>query len=619
MTAAVGDYAFLSDCQTAALVDDGGSVVWWPGDSFDGPSVFTKLLDEEAGHFDVRPVGRWMTRRRYVPGTLVLESVYSAADASLVVHDGLALEPGARGHEIGLRSPHVLLRIAEARGGDVEVDIELVPRLEYGLAIPRLVREDGLIVSLGGPERLFLSGGAQLEVSGGRAYGRVRLRAGERLALALHRRPGVTAETPPIIDAESALIATIASWQSWSEMHDSYDGPFRDEVLRSALVVQGLTYQPSGAVVAAATTSLPEVPGGDANWDYRFGWLRDASLIARALLEATCSDEAKRYFEWMARAAVCCRHSDNVQIVFGARGERNLDERTLDHLDGFAGSRPVRIGNAAWRQVQLDVLGEVLDVAALLGDDLDVDDFTAGFLCQLIGRAQAQWQEPDAGVWESRDPGENHTLSMVMCWVALDRGVKLAPRLGEDARIDEWTAAREAVRARVLRNAWNTERSAYTGELGGSVLDASVLLLPLMGFLEADHPRMRQTIAAVQRDLGDRGLIRRREDMPDEGAFLPACFWLAACQALAGDRDGATETFRRALGSANDLGLLPEMADPQTGAGMGNVPQALTHVGLIAAANLLRADRAPVGAAAGGADASDGAFGPMGGGDAALA
>ena len=599
MSAQVGDYAFLSDCQTAALIDATGSVVWWPGESFDGPSVFSRLLDEDAGHLDVRPAGCFETTRRYLPGTLVLETVHSIRGAKLVVHDCLALSPGARGHEIGIESPHALVRVAEALGGDVDVDVELVPRPEYGLAVPHLTRQNGLIVSVGGPERLFLSGGADLEVSGGRAHGRLRLRAGERLALALHRRPGVTSTTPPILDGEVALAATIASWESWSEMHQTYDGPYRDEVL-SALVVQGLTYQPSGAVVAAATTSLPEVPGGEANWDYRFGWLRDASLIARALLEATCSDEAKSYFEWMARAAVSCRHSDNVQIVFGARGERNLDERILDHLNGFGGARPVRVGNAAWRQLQLDVLGEVLDVAALLGDDLEVDEFTGSFLCQLIDRAERQWCEPDAGVWESRDAGQQHTFSMVMCWVALDRGIRLAPRLGAHARPDAWAAARERVRERVLSDGWSTERGAYTGELGGDVLDASVLLLPLVGFLEAGDERMRRTIAAVEHELGDNGLIRRREDMPDEGAFLPACFWLAACKALSGEHAAATVTFERACASANDVGLLAEMADPATGAGMGNVPQALSHVGLITAARLLGSERVPAGAAIGG-------------------
>ena len=604
MSAVVADLAFLSDCQTSALVDRDGAVVWWPGGSFDGPSAFTRLLDPGAGHFALRAVGAIDTTRAYIPQTLVLETRHTTSSGTLVVRDCLAFRHGARGHEIGIGSPQALLRVAEAEDGDVEVEVDLVPRLEYGLAIPRLVREDGLIVSVGGPERLFLAGGAELEVDGGRAHGRIRLRAGQRLAFALQRRSGVAASTPPIIDAESALAGTIASWRSWSEMHSSYDGPYRDAVLHSALIVQGLTYQPSGAVVAAATTSLPEIPGGEANWDYRFAWLRDASLIARALLEATCSDEAKRYFEWISRAAVSCRHSDNVQIVFGAEGERNLDERLLDHLDGFGGSRPVRVGNAAWRQSQLDVLGEVLDVALILGDDLELDDFTASFLCQLIDRAERQWRAPDAGVWESRGDGEHHTFSKVMCWVALDRGVQLAPRLGDAARPAEWAEARDELREIVLRDGWNPDREAYTGELGGTVLDCSVLLLPLVGFLEADDERMLSTLAALREHLGVGGLMHRREDMPDEGAFLPACFWLAACEALAGEQERAVETFERALACGNDLGMLSEMFDVDTGEATGNVPQALSHVGLIAAANLLRDDRPPEPtAASGGANA----------------
>ncbi|MDP9377915.1 MAG: glycoside hydrolase family 15 protein [Actinomycetota bacterium] len=588
--ASIGDHAFLSDCQSAALLDRDGTVVWWPGGTFAGPSAFSRLLDPDAGHFSLRPAVAAETTRRYLPGTLVLETTHVCSEGTLVVRDCLALEYGARGHEIGLNSPQALVRVAEVSKGEVDVEIELVPRLEYGLAIPRLMREDGLVVSLGGPERLFLSGGSQLEVDGGRAHAQVPLQAGQRIAMALHRRAGVTANAPPILDAEAALAGTIAGWRSWSEMHSDYDGPYRDEVLRSALVVQGLTYQPSGAVVAAATTSLPEVTGGAANWDYRFAWLRDASLIARALLEATCSDEAHRYFGWMSRAAVSCRHSEKVQIVFGAGGERNLDEQTLDHLRGFADSRPVRIGNAAWRQSQLDVLGEVLDVAVILGDDLELDDFTAAFLCQLIDRAEQQWRDPDAGVWETRDAGEQHTFSKVMCWVALDRGVQVASRLGDEARSDAWAAARDEVRAVVLAEAWNEDRSAYCGELGGKVLDASVLLLPLVGFLEADDERMRSTIVAIREHLGDDGLIHRREDMPDEGAFLPACFWLAACEALAGDEQ-AGATFERALGCANDVGLLAEMVDVPTNEALGNVPQALSHVGLVTAANLLGGDR----------------------------
>jgi GH15 family glucan-1,4-alpha-glucosidase len=288
----------------------------------------------------------------------------------------------------------------------------------------------------------------------------------------------------------------------------------------------------------------------------------------------------------MARAAVSCRHSDAVQIVFGADGARNLDERHLDHLRGFACSRPVRIGNAAWRQSQLDVLGEVLDVAQALGDDLEVDDFTASFLCQLADRAASDWKEPDAGVWESRGPEEHHTFSKAMCWVSLDRATRLAPRLGDSARPGEWAAAAHELRRVVLRDAFSEERNAFTGELGGRTLDASVLLLPLVGFVEADDPRMTATVDAIREHLGRDGLIRRREDM-EEGAFLPACFWLAACHALAGDIRQAEVAFERAAACSNDVGLLAEMTEAGDGRAAGNVPQALSHVGLIHAAKLI--------------------------------
>lgn len=589
MPPSVGDFAMLSDCQSSALVDRNGTVAWWPAGTFDGPSVFSSLLDADAGHFTLRAAGPSEVHRRYVDGTLVLETSFrTAGGARLTVTDCLALEVGARGHEIGMASPHALVRVAEAHAGDVELEVELAPRPEYGLAIPRLVREDGIVTSVGGPERLFLVGGSELELDGGTARGRLRLRDGERRAFVLHRGAGVRARMPAVLDGETALAATIASWRSWSGMHASYDGPFREQVLCAARLVQGLTYQPSGAVVAAASTSLPEIPGGDANWDYRFGWLRDSSLVARALLEATCSDEAKRYFEWITRAAVSCRHTDNVQIVFGADGERNLEERQLDHLAGFRGARPVRVGNAAWRQVQLDVLGEVLDVAAALDevDQLELDDFTASFLCQLVDRAERQWPEPDAGMWESREAGRHHTISKVMCWVALDRGVRLAGRM-PDASPARWAAARDELRAKVLDEAFDEQRGAFVGELGGSTLDASVLLLPLMGFLSPRDPRMLSTMASIEEHLGADGLLRRREDMRREGAFLPACFWLSACHALAGRHEAAVAWFERTAACANDVGILAEMADPATGDPMGNTPQALTHVALIAAAYAL--------------------------------
>jgi GH15 family glucan-1,4-alpha-glucosidase len=591
--ASVGDFALLSDCRTAALVTRDGSVDWWPGSRFDGPSVFSRMLGDDAGHFSIRPALPCESRRAYLDGTLVLQTDHDTGAGILRVTDALAFAPGARGHEIGREGADALVRVAEAIGGDVEIEIELVPRPEYGLAVPRLARDSGRIASVGGPVRLFLADHGALAADGGSARARLTLRDGERRGFVLQRAPGVDADPPAPLDADAALQDTIAAWRSWTEMHDDFDGPYREAVLHSTRVIQGLTYQPTGAVIAAPTTSLPEVPGGSENWDYRFAWLRDASLIARSLLAATCADEAERYFRWMTRAAVSCRASEHVQIVFGAAGERLLDECELAHLPGFAGSRPVRIGNAAWTQRQHDVLGEILDVALALGDDLELDDFTAAFLCQLVDRAAEQWREPDAGLWERRDGDRRHTVSAAMCWVALDRGVQLAGALGEHADADRWARARDEVRDAVLTEAWCETRGAYAGTLGGDELDAAVLLLPLVGFLDATDERMRQTIAAVDRDLGCAGLHHRVEDRRDEGAFLPVTFWLAACLARAGEVDGARAAFERATACANDVGLLAEMADPATSEPRGNVPQSLSHVGLIyAAQEIARAEAA---------------------------
>jgi GH15 family glucan-1,4-alpha-glucosidase len=582
----IADLALLSDCATAALVGRDGAVEWWPGPRFDGPSAFSRMLDPDAGHFSVRPVRTGPARRAYVPGTMVLRTEHPTPGGVLRVTDCLALAPGARGHEIGLRSPDALVRLVEAVGGDVEVAVELAPRTEYGLNVPRLVREAGVIATTGGPQRLFLTGGEDLEVEGATATGTFRLRDGERRGLVVRRVPGIDARPPEPIDAAAAIEDAIAAWRSWMDLHDhAYDGPYRDEVLRSALVVQALTYQHSGAVVAAASASLPEVAGGGSNWDYRYAWLRDSSLVARALRIATCSDEGARYFEWMTRAAAGCRHGDHVQIVYGVEGERALHEHELEHLRGYRDSRPVRVGNDAWRQRQLDVLGEVLEVAWRLGEDLELDDFHTAFLCDLVERAAERWREPDAGIWEARDRQRHHTASKVMCWVALDRGVRLADRLGPRAQPERWAATRDEIRRHVLERAWSDRLGGFAGIVGGDGADVSTLLMAKLGFLDPADERMRATYEAIERELGADGLVRRNAEASDEGAFLPASFWLASCRAAAGDVDRARATFERALGCANDVGLLSEMSDPVSGAACGNMPQALSHVALILAAD----------------------------------
>jgi GH15 family glucan-1,4-alpha-glucosidase len=436
------------------------------------------------------------------------------------------------------------------------------------------------VAARGGPVRLTLTGSAALTPQPGGATGRFRVRAGERVELRLR---SVRAAAPPCPDDRRADVdEAIAGWRSWAALHDGYQGRHRDAVRRSAMVLQGLTYGPTGAVIAAATTSLPEKIGAEMNFDYRFAWLRDLSLTIRSLWIAACPDEAGRLFRWIADAAGHLG-DERVQIMYGVEGERALHEAVLDHLPGFRGSRPVRIGNAAWDQEQLDVLGEVLDAAEQMREQLgELDEVTRRLLVTLAERAASTWREPDAGMWEARDALRQYVSSKVMCWVALDRAIRLAPLLGDDARPDRWTEARDRVQRAVLTKAWSERAGAYAGAFGSDELDASVLLLPVVGFLDARDERMWATIEAIERELGDVGLVRRWPD--DPMGFLICTYWLVECLALGGEVARAEAWFDRASAYANDLGLLAEQADPDRTELLGNFPQAFSHVGLINAA-----------------------------------
>ncbi len=583
MSRPIADYALIGDCHSAALVARDGSIDWWCAPRFDSPSAFARLLDPEAGHFAVRPVEPFEVEREYLADTMVLRTTFRTAAGTLHLTDALALEPGARGHDIGLLSPHAIVRRAEVSAGRVEVAVEFAPRPEYGLVVPVLERVDAGIRTRGGATALLLATGVQLELDGATAWARTLLADGEQATFTVHH--GLTRSCFEPLDAGWALEDTAAGWRSWVADHAGYEGPYRDAVNRSALVLQALTYQPSGAIVAAPTTSLPEILGGEANWDYRFAWLRDASLTLRALWVAACPDEGQRFFEWMA-AAVGPQRDRHVQIMFGVEGERDLTEHELDHLAGYGDSRPVRVGNEAWRQRQLDVMGEILEAAHVLRDQLDPDDaLTTGFLCDLAERAADGWRDTDAGIWEGREGERHYTSSKLMCWVALDRAVKLAPQLGPSARAGAWAAARDEIRVAILEQAFDEHGGVYAGAFGSDRLDASVLLMPIMGFLPAHDERMRATIDAIDRDLADGGLVKRWTGADeDEGAFVICSFWLANCLAQAGELDRAREVFERVLGHANDVGLLAEEIDPRSGALLGNFPQAFSHVGLINAA-----------------------------------
>ncbi|MDP8968144.1 MAG: glycoside hydrolase family 15 protein, partial [Actinomycetota bacterium] len=546
MSDRIADFALLGDGQGAALVSRDGSVAWWCPPRFDAPSVFAQILDERAGHWSLRPRAIEDVERRYVPGTMVLETTFRCAGGRMRLTDALALAPGARGHETGHGSPHVLLRVAEALDGEVRVDLELAPRPEYARVVPRLVSTAAGIESIGGRDRVLLVGDRPVQARRDHAAASFALLAGERAGFALQHLPGITGGAPAPLDPVAALDDTIAGWQSWSEQHQGYQGAYHELVHRSALVLRALTYVETGAIVAAATTSLPEVVGASANWDYRYAWLRDAALTLTALWVAACPDEARRFFDWMARAAAPGPQDEHVQIVFGVQGERDLTEHELEHLAGFRDSRPVRVGNAAWSQQQLDVLGEVLQGAWVLRDRLgELDDLTAEFLADLADRAARDWRKPDAGIWEAREGERDYLSSKLLCWVALDRAIRLAPKLRGHANVDAWGEARDAVREAICRDGWSDEAGAYTGAFGSDHLDASVLLMPILGFVDAADERMLATIDAVERDLARDGLVQRWTGAGDEGAFVACSYWLAHCRALAGQVQHARALFEK--------------------------------------------------------------------------
>ncbi|MCU1636254.1 MAG: glycoside hydrolase 15-related [Cryobacterium sp.] len=581
--ALISDYGLLGDCQGSALVSRDGSIDWWCPSRFDSPSVFGRILDGRAGFWSVRPAAAFDVRRRYTDGSLVIETEFTTDTGTLRLTDALTFGLGERGHGIGFASPHVLVRRLELLTGTVETLVELEPRFEYGLVTPQFTQTESGIEIAGGADRLTLHATRPLAVDSTRASGKYRLDAGDVVVFALHHRHSTDLPVQRV-DGAALLEDTTTAWQSWSHLHQSYRGPYREQVERSALVLQGLTYQPTGAVVAAATTSLPEEVGGSWNWDYRFGWVRDGSWTMKALWVAACPDESQRFFEWIARSAGFAEDA-HLQIMFGVGGEHDLTEHELGHLSGYADSTPVRVGNDAWDQTQLDVLGEVLDSAWQLRDQLgELSPTTSAFLRSVADRAASTWREQDTGIWEGREGKRHYLTSKLMCWVALDRAVKLAPRLGSDSRVDRWGEERDAIRTAILERGWNAEVGAFTGAFDSDHLDAGVLLMPLVGFLPADDDRFLSTLEVIERDLGNDELLQRWTGAGGEGAFLICSYWLASGFAQSGQVERARTIFEAVSAHANDLGLLSEEVDLKNRTLLGNFPQGLSHVGLINAA-----------------------------------
>lgn len=595
-TAPIADHALISNCQGAALVARDGTIDWACLPRFDSPAIFASILDVDAGHWSLAPIEPATSSRRYLGDTMVVCTEWQTDRGRCEVWDLLTLGEDERGHRIGLHAPAGIVRVVMGMEGSITLRTELALRPEYGLVLPQLVEGPGHVLARGSATAAIASAPAawELHPDTGTAAAAVDVVAGQRVAFGIRIHDPWGEPPRPWSQDDMLQYAddTLSAWESWSALHQSYDGPYAELVSHSGRVLQALTYAPSGAIIAAPTTSLPESLGGSRNWDYRYAWVRDASLTLEALWVAACPDEAEHFFRFFATAAgTRTSGRDPLPIMFGIGGERHLPEAELAHLDGHRDSRPVRIGNGAWDQVQLDVYGELLGAACQLIEQLgELDDVTARFLRELADAAVDRWEEPDQGIWEIRGAPRHFTYSKLMCWVAADRACRLADRIGaSDDQVERWQRARRDICDEITTRAWNESIGAFTQSFDGTELDASVLMMAIVGFLPADDPRMRSTIETIAAQLtDDQGFVFRYlggdELDGEEGTFALCTFWLAHCWALLGDTERARALCDRMAAYANDVGLFAEEIDPHTGELLGNFPQAFTHIGLVNAA-----------------------------------
>jgi len=593
----IGDYAYISDCHSSALVSRAGSIDWCCMPRIDSASCFGRLLDwEKGGYCRIFPVGECTVARRYLERTLVLETTFASDRGEMRLLDFFPMREGGRHHPY-----RQILRILEGIRGELEVGLECVPCFDYGAIRPWIRPKDDHFWAMGGETGLLISGDYCFALAGRHAIGGTcTVRRGERRRLSIQYALPENLDDgllrpPAVEELDRRLEQTVEWWRRWAEQGD-FRGEERDLALRSAIVLKGLSNAPSGAIAAAATTSLPEAPGGERNWDYRFSWVRDSSFTVRALAELGYTDEADGFRRFIERS--CAGSAEELQILFGVGGERRLHEYAIGELEGYRGARPVRVGNAAKSQRQLDVYGELLDLAwSWHGRGQSPDDDYWEFLVELVGAAAQQWRNPDQGIWEMRGEGRHFVLSKAMCWVAIDRGIRLAQDLGREAPLDAWRAACAEIRATVEEKGYDPERGVFIQAFDSPVMDASLLLLPVFGFVDACDERMVRTAEAICRELGEDGLLRRykKDELEgEEGVFLACSFWLVECLAAQGRVDEARAVFNRAAATANDLGLFAEEYDTRRRQMLGNFPQGLTHLSLIAAAvTLSRAGGGP--------------------------
>jgi GH15 family glucan-1,4-alpha-glucosidase len=584
----IEDYALLGDLQTAALIDRSGSIDWCCFPRFDSGACFAALLGgRENGRWSLAPATEIRRHeRRYRHDTLVLESVFETAEGRIRAID--FMPPRGVAPDI--------VRIVEGLDGSVPMRSELVIRFDYGRIVPWVRRVDGARLAVAGPDALCFRTPVEVRGEDMSTVSEFTLAQGQRVPFVLTWFPSQE-QQPDEVDAEDALADTEAFWLGWANAC-AHQGDYHEEIHQSLLVLKALTYAPTGGTVAAATTSLPEWIGGVRNWDYRFCWLRDASMTLLAMLNAGYRDEAQAWQEWLLRAVA--GDPADVQIMYGIAGERRLDERELEWLPGFGGSGPVRVGNAASTQLQLDVYGELLDSAYhTITHGIEPSEFGWALMRKLLAWLEDGWREKDSGIWEVRGPARHFTHSKVMSWVAFDRAVRLCDEHGHDGPVERWRALRDEIHAQVLANAWSERKQAFAQSYGADELDAAVLLMPLVGFLPATDPRVVSTVDAIRRELTVDGLVLRYrpeesgvDGLPaGEGVFLACTFWLVMVLELQGLHDEARELFERLLDLRNDVGLLAEEYDPIAGRQLGNFPQAFTHLSLVSAALALSEGR----------------------------
>ncbi len=610
----IRDYGIIGDCHTAALIGRDGSIDWYSPGRFDATAIFCRLLDaRKGGSFLVAPVGGFLMERRYLDQTNILESIFASGESKVRIIDFMPVHRrtvSGRGHDVG--TSRRILRLVEGVAGKTDLEVYFHPTFDYArgetIIGPErhigMARKDGHYVSLACPG-LDLKFEPDLNPG---LYGRMHLRNGDRIWLVVTyaEDPDRVLELPTPAHCDQQLSRTREYWKSWAK-RCTYQGPYRQEVLRSALTLKLLTYEPTGAIIAAPTTSLPEDIGGTRNWDYRYAWVRDSALILYALMNVGYSEEAADFFEWLQET----HHNDpspDLQVLYRVDGRRNLQEIVLDHLEGYECSRPVRVGNAAARQLQLDVYGEVLRTAYLyfrsgIGSRLNdpAESSTREGLLEedwpllrgLVDQAANRWQEPDNGIWEVRGGLQPFLYSKLMCWVALDRGIRLAKEQSLPASLEIWQRTRDSIRQDILVAGYNKEKGAFVQTVGGSAMDASCLLIPWAGFLPATDPLVQSTVERIKKELTYNGLVyryRSEDGLPgSEVTFASCTFWLVDTLALSGRLTEAHDLFERIASYRNDLGLISEEIDPVSGALLGNFPQGFSHMALInAAVNLAK-------------------------------